>query len=275
MAALKFGHLILEKTSGEVYSFYIDLRANQKDYEEFYQRLLAEGMHFIRGRAAEVTDAARLPGEEGRLIVQCEDTLLGQQRRIPVDMVVLMGAMEAQPDAAELGHKCSVACGSTGWFIERHPKLDPVATMTDGVFVAGVCQGPKDIPASVAQGAAAAARVQAMVTKGIVTIEPLIAKIRADRCSGCRICESVCPFSAIDYDGEERVCQVNEALCKGCGTCVAACPSSSIMATHFTDQQIGTEIAGLLRVTSRQSERGGAASRDLTGHNTTHVSAAT
>ena len=146
MAALKFGHLVLEKTKAEVYSFYIDMRTPMKDYEEFYQRLLEEGMHFVRGKVAEVTDAARGPSEKGKLIVQVEDTLLGKQRRIPVDMVILMGAMEPQADAKELGLKCGISCSMAGWYTERHPKLDPVATMTDGVFVAGVCQGPKDIP---------------------------------------------------------------------------------------------------------------------------------
>ena len=101
MSALKFGHLVIEKTGAEVYSFYIDMRPNFKDYEEFYQRLLEEGMHFVRGKVAEVTDAARLPGEQGKLIVQCEDTLLGRQRRIPVDMVVLMSALEPREDAKE------------------------------------------------------------------------------------------------------------------------------------------------------------------------------
>ena len=146
MAALKFGHLVLEKTKAEVYSFYIDMRTYQKGYEEFYQRLLKEGMHFVRGKVAEVTDAARTPEEKGRLVVQVEDTLLGRQRRIPVDMVVLMGAVEPQADAKELGLKCGISCNMQGWYTERHPKLDPVATMTDGVFVAGRLPGPQGHP---------------------------------------------------------------------------------------------------------------------------------
>ena len=133
MSALKFGHLAMEKTNAEVTSFYIDIRTAFKDYDEFYQRLLDEGMTFVRGKVAEVTDAARLPGEEGKLIVQAEDTLLGQQRRLPVDMVILMSALEPQSDAKEMGLKCGIPCNSSGWFTERHPKLDPVATMTDGL----------------------------------------------------------------------------------------------------------------------------------------------
>ena len=246
MASLKFGHLLMEKTNAEVYSFYIDIRTNQKMYEEFYQRLLGEGMHFVRGKVSEVTDAARLAEEQGRLIVQCEDTLQGRQRRIPVDMVVLMGALEPQADARDMGLKCGISCSMAGFYTERHPKLDPVATMTDGVFVAGACQGPKDIPASVAQGAAAAARVLAMITKGKVMIEPVVASIDEENCSGCRICNNLCPFNAIEYDTERGVSHVITALCKGCGTCVSACPAHVISGAHFNDQQIFAEIEGAL-----------------------------
>jgi heterodisulfide reductase subunit A len=246
MASLKLGHLVLEKTSADVYSFYIDMRTNQKGYEEFYQRLLSEGMNFVRGKVSEVTDAARLPSEEGKLIVQCEDTLMGKQRRVPVDMVVLMGALEPQTDAKELGLKCGISCSQAGFYTERHPKLDPVATMTDGVFVAGACQGPKDIPASVGQGAAAAARVMAMITKGKVMIEPVVAKIDEEKCSGCRICNNLCPFNAIEYDEARGVSHVVSALCKGCGTCVSACPAQIISGAHFSNQQIFAEIEGAL-----------------------------
>ena len=246
MAALKFGHLVMEKTDAEVYSFYIDMRTNQKGYEEFYQRLLEEGMHFVRGKVAEVTDAARQPSEQGKLIVQVEDTLLGRQRRIPVDMVVLMGAIEPQADAKELGLKCGISCSMAGWYTERHPKLDPVATMTDGVFVAGTCQGAKDIPASVAQGAAAAARVQGMISKGQVMIEPIVASIREEACSGCKICNNLCPYNAIEFDEEKEVSRVITALCKGCGTCVAACPAQAITGAHFNNRQIFAQIEGVL-----------------------------
>jgi heterodisulfide reductase subunit A len=246
MAALKFGHLVMEKTSAEVTSCYIDIRTPAKGYEEFYDRLLEEGMKFVRGKVGEVTDAARLPAEEGKLVVQVEDTLLGKQRRIPVDMVVLMTALEPRFDAREVGLRFGISCSMDGWFTERHPKLDPVATMTEGIFIAGACQGPKDIPASVAQGAAAAARVQGMITKGTVLIEPVVATINADRCSGCRICNNLCPFNAIDYLAEEGVSHVNQALCKGCGTCVAACPAQAITGAHFSNAQIFAELEGLL-----------------------------
>jgi heterodisulfide reductase subunit A len=246
MAALKFGHLVIEKTDAEVYSFYIDIRTPSKGYEEFYDRLLEEGMHFIRGRAAEVTDAARLPSEEGKLIVQAEDTLLGKQRRVPVDMVVLMGAVEPQVDAREVALTFGISCSMNGWFTERHPKLDPVATMTEGIFIAGTCQGPKDIPASISQGAAASARVQGMITIGSVLIEPIVATIIEERCSGCRICNNLCPFNAIEYLEDKKVSFINSALCKGCGTCVAACPAQAIQGAHFSNEQIFSELEGLL-----------------------------
>jgi heterodisulfide reductase subunit A len=246
MAALKFGHLVLEKTGAEVYSFYIDMRTPQKDYEEFYQRLLQEGMHFVRGKVAEVTNAARTPEERGHLVVQFEDTLMGRQRRLPFDMVILMGGLEPQADAKEFGIKCGISCSMSGWYTERHPKLDPVATMTDGIFVAGVCQGPKDIPASVAQGAAAAARVAGMITKGTVMIEPIVASIDETECSGCKICNTMCPYNAIDFDEEKGVSRVNTSLCKGCGTCVAACPAGAITGAHFNNQQVFAEIEGAL-----------------------------
>lgn len=246
MAALKFGHLVMEKTGATVHSFFIDIRTNQKDYEEFYQRLLEEGMHFVRGKVSEVTDAARTEDEQGKLIVQAEDTLIGRQQRYPVDMVILMGAIEPQEDAREVGLTCGISCSMAGFFTERHPKLDPVATMTDGVFVAGTCQGPKDIPASVSQGAAAAARVAGLITKGKVMIEPIVASIDEENCSGCRICNNLCPYNAIEYDAERGVSHVVTALCKGCGTCVSACPAGVISGAHFSNEQIAAEIEGVL-----------------------------
>jgi heterodisulfide reductase subunit A len=246
MAALKFAHLVMEKTDAEVYCFYIDMRTAFKDYEQFYHRVMDEGAHFIRGRVAEVSDAARDPDEEDKLIISCEDTLIGKQRRIPVDMVILMAAMEPRHDAHEVAHRFGIGCSDAGFFTERHPKLDPVATMSDGVFIAGTCQGPKDIPASVGQGAAAAARVLSLIGKGEVVIEPVLASIDEDRCSGCRICNNLCPYGAIDFIEDRQVSRVNQALCKGCGTCVAACPSQIITGQHYTFESIMAQIDGIL-----------------------------
>lgn len=246
MAALKFAHLVKEKTGAQVYNFYIDMRTAFKDYEKFYNRLMEEGTHFIRGRAAEVTDAARKPEEMGKLIVQAEDTLIGKQRRVPVDMVILMTGMEPRHDATEVAHLFGIGCSDAGFFTESHPKLDPVATMNAGVFIAGACQGPKDIPASVAQGEAVAARVLSLIGRREVEIEPVRARIDEDRCSGCRICNNLCPYHAIDFLAEQGVSRVNPALCKGCGTCVAACPSQVITGQHYTYDSIMAQIEGLL-----------------------------
>jgi heterodisulfide reductase subunit A2 len=230
----------------EVYNCYIDMRTPGKGYEEFYNRLLNEDTHFIRGKVAEVTDVARVDEEEGKLIVQVEDTLIGKQRRIPVDMVILSPAMEARSDSKEVSQLFKMGCDFDGFFVERHPKLDPVATMTEGVMIAGACQGPKDVPDSVSQGAAAAARVAGLISRGTVMMEPVRASINQDACSGCRICNNLCPYNAILFHEDRMVSEVVTALCQGCGTCVAACPSAAITGAHFTNDQILSEIEGIL-----------------------------
>jgi len=246
MQSLKFAHLAHEKTGAQVYNFYIDIRTPLKDYEEFYNRVLDEGTIFVRGKVGEVTDMARTQEEEGKLIIQVFDTLAGVQRRVPVDMVVLSVAIQPRKDSVETGKTFGIACGAQGWMIERHPKLDPVATMTDGIFIAGCAQGPKDIPASVAQGAAAAARVIGRIQQGNIMLEPIRATIEEERCSGCRICNSLCPFNAITFDEVKEVSVINEALCQGCGTCVAACPAGAISGTHYSNEQILAQIEGVL-----------------------------
>lgn len=248
MQSLKFAHLVKERTGAEVYNFYIDMRTAAKAYDEFYQRVLEENVHFVRGRVAEITDAARGPGEEDKIIVQVEDTLIGKQRRIPVDMVILSAGLEPRKDAKEVAHRFGISCSADGWFIEKHPKLDPVATMTEGVFIAGCVQGPKDIPASVSQGAAAAARVLGRIQMKEIAIEPVRASVIEDKCSGCRICNDLCPFNAITFHEERMVTEINPALCQGCGTCVAACPAGAISGTVFSNEQVLAQIVGLLRV---------------------------
>ncbi len=246
MYSLKFAHLVHETTDAEVYNFYIDIRTPGKGYEEFYHRLLDEGVHFVRGRVAMITDAVRHGEPEGKLIIQAEDTLIGEQRRIPADMVILSTGLEPRHDARELAQKVGLSCSSGGWFIERHPKLDPVATMTDGVFIAGCAQGPRDIPDSVVQGAAAAARVLALIGQGEVVVEAATAIVDEMMCVGCKQCIPTCPYTAIEYLADKGVSCVNEALCKGCGTCSAACPSKAITLRHFTDKQLMSEMMGAM-----------------------------
>ena len=246
MYSLKFAHLVRDKVDAEVYELYIDMRAAGKGYEEFYKRVLDEDVVFIRGKGAEVTDWAETPEEQGKLIVKCEDTLLGVVRRVPVDMVILSPALEARANAGLVAQTFGISRSRDGFFLERHPKLGPVQTASDGIFIAGACQGPKDIPDSVAQGAAAAANMLQMVDKGVWTIEPITANIEDTICGGCRICVSLCPFGAIEFDEEKKVSVVTEALCKGCGTCSAACPSGAAQQRNFEDRNIFAEISGLL-----------------------------
>lgn len=246
MQSLKFAHIVKERTGAEVYNFYIDIRTPAKDYDEFYQRVLEEGTNFIRGRVAEISDAARLPGEEDKLIIQAEDTLLGKQRRIPVDMVILSAGLEPRYDAKEVAKIFGISCSMNGWVIEKHPKLDPVATMTDGIFIAGCVQGPKDIPASVVQGAAAAARILGRIQQQEIAMEPIRATINENQCSGCRICNNLCPYNAILFHEDSLVSEINPALCQGCGTCIAACPAGAISGTGFSNDQIMAQIEGLL-----------------------------
>jgi len=246
MYALKYSHLIKERTDAEVYQMYIDMRCFGKGYEEFYKRLSEEGVNFIRGKAAEVTDRAINEDEKGKLIVCGEDTLLCKTIRIPVDMVVLATALEPRSDAAEVAKLLTITQSADGFFLERHPKLDPVATMTAGVYIAGCCQGPKDIPDTVAQASATATRVLALISKGRVELEAATAVIDEEKCSGCRICNLLCPYSAISFIEDEKVSRINEALCKGCGTCVAACPSAAITHRQFTMEEITAEIEGVL-----------------------------
>lgn len=246
MYSLKLAHLVKERTDAEVYNFYIDMRTAGKAYEEFYDRMLEEGVHFIRGRVAEVTDWAMTPEEEGKLIIRAEDTLIGVIRRIPVDMVVLAVGLEAQADAEEVRRMFNISCSKEGFFLERHPKLAPVSTFTDGIFLAGACQGPKDIQDCVAQAGAAAAESLSLIDRGYVELEPNTAYIQEDFCSGCKTCIPMCPFSATNFDTDKSIAIINEALCKGCGACVAACPSGAAQQHLFTDEQIYEEIEGVL-----------------------------
>ncbi|MBI5474305.1 MAG: 4Fe-4S binding protein [Ignavibacteriae bacterium] len=246
MYALKFAHLVHDRTKAAIYQFYIDMRAFGKGYEEFYSRLLDEGITMIRGKAAEVAEGYWTDNNERTLLIRCEDTLIGKFREIPVDMLVLCNAIEARHDSDQVRKLFSISKSPDGFFLERHPKLDPTSTTTDGVYIAGCAQGPKDIPDTVAQAGSAAARILSLISKGEVEIDPVRAMVQEEFCSGCRICNNLCPYGAIEYLEEKKISHVNEALCKGCGTCVAACPSSAMTGYGFTDAQILAELDGIL-----------------------------
>jgi heterodisulfide reductase subunit A len=243
MYSLKQAHLVRDKTGAEVYEFYMDMRSFGKAYEEFYERVQEENITFVRGRGAEVEV---LP--DGKLRVKGEDADLGRVVHADVDMVVLSTAIEAPHDADRVASLFGLSRSEDGFFAEAHPKMRPVETNTDGVFLAGTAQGPRDVPDTVAHAGAAASMALALLDKGEVTISPQVAVVDEKLCSGCKTCLSLCPYTAISFIEEKNVVRVNEALCKGCGTCVASCPAGAITARHFTDRQILAQIEGLFRV---------------------------
>ncbi len=245
MYSLKYAHLIREKTGAQVYNFYIDIRAFGKNYEEFYNRVQSEGTIFIRGNGARVTDKAESPDEQGKLIVIAEDTLTKERVRVPVDMVILSVGLQPAEGAEEIARMLGITQDLDGWFNELHPKLAPVQTATDGVFIAGCCQGPKDIPDTVAQANGAAAEALALMMKGKVEMEAVQSYINPNLCTGCRQCMDICMYGAIDYNPLRKVCEVNTAICKGCGLCAATCPSKAVTLKHFDNDEIFAEIEAL------------------------------
>ena len=249
MYSLKQAHLVRDKTDAEVYEFYMDMRTFGKAYEEFYERIQEEDVTFVRGRGAEVDV---LP--DGKLRVKGEDADLGRMVHADVDMVVLSTAIEAPHDADQVASLFGLSRSEDGFFAEAHPKLRPVETNTEGVFLAGTAQGPKDVPDTVGHAGAAASMTLALLDKGEVTISPQVAVVDEKLCSACKTCISLCPYTAISFIEEDNVARVNEALCKGCGTCVAACPAGAITARHFTDRQILAQIEGLFRLPAEETE---------------------
>lgn len=245
MYSLKLAHLVHERTGAEVFNFYIDMRTYGKGYEEFYDRILKEGVHFIRGKPASVTDWTLTKGEEGKLIVVVEDTLIGAARRIPVDMVILSVGLQPHKDAREVRRLFNISCSAGGWFLERHGKLEPVQTFTDGIYIAGACQGPKDIPDTVAQAEAASGEVIALIDKGYVELESNTAVVDATLCDGCKTCVVLCPTRAIRFNEETLKAEVHEVFCRGCGYCVAACPAGAIQQRLFREPESHEKIEGV------------------------------
>ncbi len=246
MYSMKFAHLVHEKTGAEVYEFYIDIRSPGKGYEEFYNRVQEEGTHFIRGKVAQVTDIVDSPEDKGKLVVVAEDTLARKVRRIPVDMVVLSVGLKPSSGIEDIVRMVGISLDADGWINELHPKLGPLATPSDGIFVAGCCQGPKDIPDSVAQGQGAAGEALSLISRGKLEIEASVAHIDPEKCMGCRQCEEVCFYGAISLNQVSSVCEVNEAICKGCGNCSATCPNKAIELRHFNNDEILAEMEGIL-----------------------------
>jgi len=245
MYSLKLAHLVRSAMGAEVVEFYRDMRAFGKEYESFYEMVREEQVDFVRyGRDIQVSKV------ENQLTVETQNVYTGENQVEPVDMVILSTGFEPQTDQKTVASTFGVSLSPDGFFQEKHPKLAPVDTATDGVFLAGACQGPKDIPDSVAHGSAAAASALALMDAGYVTLEPYTAYIDPEKCSGCLICANNCPYHAIDVvvSNGHNISQINEISCKGCGTCVASCPAGVASQNGFTTDQIIAEIEGLLNM---------------------------
>lgn len=244
MYAMKNAQLIKDhEPDTEVAIYYMDIRAFGKGFEEFYKRSQEKyGIKFIRGRPATV-----LENPDQTLTIRAEDTMLGKVTEYNYDMVVLSVGLQPPEGSGELRQTIGLSQSADGFLMEAHPKLRPVDTLTDGVYLAGVAQGPKDIPDSVAQASGAAARAAIPMVKGEVEIEPIVASVNTDVCGGCEVCVELCPFSAVEIEDEQA--KINIALCKGCGTCVAACPSGALDQYHFRTAQIMAQIEAALEET--------------------------
>jgi heterodisulfide reductase subunit A2 len=227
--------------------YYIDIRTPSKGYEEFYNHAREIGIHFQQGRPSLITEDP----ETHNLFVHAEDIALGKVTEKEYDMVMLNQAAIPQPDQNHMSSVLNVSQSPGGWFMEYHPKLRPMDSPTDGIFFAGACQGPKDIPSSVAQGSAAAARASRILHSQEWEIEPTIAVVWPDRCSAttrgkpCSICEKACPYGAITITGDNPP-EIITAKCHGCGACVAECPEDAITQLHFTDAQILAQMRAVL-----------------------------
>jgi len=236
-------HAILLKEhipDAQAYVFYMDIRATKKNYEQFILKAQREyGAMYIRGRVS------RLYRRGDKLIVKGADTLAGTPVEVEADMVVLATAIIPQPDAAEVARMLSIPCDQYAIFTEAHPKLRPVESVTRGTFLAGACQSPMDIPEAVATGSAAAVKVCGILAHDELSLEPTIAEIDPEKCSGCLTCLGVCPFEAIVAEkvDSRTVARVIESVCQGCGTCAATCPAEAISAKGFTQPQIYAQIS--------------------------------
>ena len=242
MYSMKNAQLCIDhEPDTEVTCYYMDIRSFGKGYEEFYKNSQEKyGIEFLRGRPAEIIE-----NEDLSLTIRAEDTLLGKITEYTYDMVVLSVGLEPPAGSNELRQTLGLSRTSDGFYMEAHPKLRPVDTLTDGVYIAGVAQGPKDIPDSVAQGSAAASRAAIPMAKGEVEIEPITASTDETVCGACEVCVELCPFGAVSIEGEgdEKHAAINVALCKGCGTCVGACPSGAMNQNHFKTEQIMAQIS--------------------------------
>ncbi len=237
----------------ECYVFYIDVRTPGKQFDEFYRRAVEQyGVHYIKGMVGKVT-----PNSDGTLDVQGSDLILNRQVHIQADMVVLAGSLEADKSARPLATMLTTSMDNDDFFLEAHVKLRPVESPTAGIFLAGACLGPKDIPETVAQSSGAAAKAICLLVKDKLKNNPCTANPDENMCNGCGQCENVCPYGAISYVNKDfrgpnrttitrRVSQVNTAMCHGCGACTVACPSGAMDLLGFSNKQILAEVDAVL-----------------------------
>ncbi|MBS4023959.1 MAG: CoB--CoM heterodisulfide reductase iron-sulfur subunit A family protein [Dethiobacter sp.] len=246
MYTAKLAHLVKEKIpEANVKVYYMDVRAFGKGFEEFYDRVRREGVRYIRGNPSEIFK------RNGKLVIKVENTLNSTPLEDEVDMVVLAVGLEPRKDAREVIDLLRLSQSSDRFFLEAHPKLAPVDTATEGVFLAGCAQGPKDIPDTVAQAKGAASSALVLMASGKVKVHAQISFVNEATCRGCGYCVEICPYTAVELvtvnkmGNEVLVARVNEALCKGCGACAAGCLSGSIQQKSFMDSQILQQIAVL------------------------------
>ncbi|MDD5570718.1 MAG: CoB--CoM heterodisulfide reductase iron-sulfur subunit A family protein [Bacteroidales bacterium] len=249
MTALKYANQVRSALpKSNIFEIYADMRAMGKGCEELYAETSRRKVMFLmfdqQNELPKIRKAKQ--GEGSDLVIEMNEKLSGEAIEVPADMVILMTAMEAHDNAKEISHAVGISMCGNAFFIEKHPKLDPVATTTNGVYIVGSCQGPKDISDSICQARAAAARILGTIAKGSANVEVTTACVNEDLCCGCQTCIKVCPYTAIGFNEEKKVSVVNEILCKGCGTCGSACPTGAIRSRHFTDQQIMSQIEGIM-----------------------------
>ncbi len=255
MYTAKHAMLIRDKyPDTEVYVFYIDVRTPGKNFDEFYRRAVETyGVHYIKGMVGKVA-----PQADGSLMVQASDLLADEQMKIKADMVVLAAAIEPDKSARPLATMLTASMDTNDFFTEAHAKLRPVESPTAGIFLSGCCQGPKDIPETVAQASAAASKAIGLLVKNSLTCNPCVAGSNENMCNGCSQCAKVCPYGAITYIEKEfrmpdrttrirRVAQVNEAICQGCGACTVTCPSGAMDLKGFTNSQIMAEVDAICK----------------------------